>query len=235
MNEATRSVRALFFDLDGTLTDIDRREVEVIYDTVTHFGLKTSKARVKELCLQTPSYMEVFKELGFELSGDAVEYWTAAFVNGYRLTVARRGVEPALKALSKKHRLACVTSRETRREVTQELSYLGLGRFFNHIVTREVAAEHMGASSLPFFPFHEQRRKLYECALAIAECSPDCVAVIGDMGRELKPAKEMGMVTIGLVANQARLKELRESSDFLIPNMNKLDSVLAELTKSCSL
>ena len=235
MNEATRSVKALFFDLDGTMTDIDRREVEVIYDTVTHFGLKASKAKVKELCLQTPSYMEVFKELGFELAGDAVEYWTAAFVNGYRFTAVRRGVEPTLKVLSKKYRLACVTSRETCREVIQELSYLGLGRLFNHIVTRDVAAKHLGVSSLPFFPFHGQRRKLYECALAIAECSSDCVVAIGDMGRELKPAKELGMITVGLVTNKARLKELRESSDFLIPSMNKLDSVLAKLNKSCSL
>jgi len=233
MNEAARSVKALFFDLDGTLTDIDQREVEVIYDTVTHFGLKTSKAKVKELCLQTPSYMEVFKELGFELSGEAVEYWTAAFVSRYCLSVVRRGVEPTLKALSKKYRLACVTSRETCREVIQELSYLGLDRLFSHTVTRDVAARHFGVSSLPFFPFHGQRRKLYECALAIAECSPDCVAAVGDMGRELKPAKELGMITVGLVTNQARLKELREFADFLVPNMSKLDNVLAELNRSC--
>jgi FMN phosphatase YigB (HAD superfamily) len=235
MNEATLSVKALFFDLDGTLTDIDRREVEVIYDTVTHFGLKTSKRKVKELCFQTPSYVEVFKELGFELAGDAVEYWTAAFVNGYHIAVVRRGVEPTLKGLSKKYRLACVTSRETCKEVIQELSYLGLGRFFNHIVTRNVAAKHLGGSSIPFFPFHGQRRKLYECALTIAERSPDCVVAIGDMGRELKPAKELGMITVGLVTNKAKLKELRESSDFLIPSMSRLDSVLAELNKSCQL
>jgi FMN phosphatase YigB (HAD superfamily) len=198
MNEVTRSVKALFFDLDGTLTDIDRRKIEVIYNTVTHFGLKTSKAKVKELCLRAPSYMEVFRELGFELSGDAVEYWTAAFVNGYRLAVVRAGVEPTLKALSKKYRLACVTSRETCREVVRELSYLRLDRLFSHIITRDVVARHLGVSSLPFFPFHEQRRKLYECALAITQCSPDCVAAIGDMGRELKPAKELGMTTVGL-------------------------------------
>jgi len=226
MNEATHSVKALFFDLDGTLIDINRREVEVIHDTVTHFGLKVSKAKVKELCFLTPSYMDVFRELGFELTKDAMEYWTAAFVNGYRFTVVRRGVEPTLKVLSKEYRLACVTSKETCREVIQELSCLGLGRLFNHVVTREVAAKHLGVSSLPFFPFHEQRRKLYECALSIAECRPNCVAAVGDMGRELKPAKELGMITVGLVTNKARLKELREFSDFLIPSIDKLESCL---------
>jgi FMN phosphatase YigB (HAD superfamily) len=98
-----------------------------------------------------------------------------------------------------------------------------------------VAAKHLRVSSLPFFPFHGQRRKLYECALAIAQCSPDCVVAIGDMGRELKPAKELGMITVGLVTNKARLKELRESADFLISSMSKLESVLSELNESCSL
>jgi phosphoglycolate phosphatase-like HAD superfamily hydrolase len=140
-----------------------------------------------------------------------------------------------LKVLSKNYRLVCVTSRETCREVIQELSYLGLEKMFNHVVTRDVAAKHLGVSSLPFLPFHGQRRKLYECALAVAECSPDCVVAIGDMGRELKPAKELGMITVGLVTNKTRLKELRQSADFLILNMNKLDSVLAELNEPLAL
>ncbi len=32
-------MRALFFDLDGTLTDINQREIEVIHDTLNHFGM----------------------------------------------------------------------------------------------------------------------------------------------------------------------------------------------------
>jgi beta-phosphoglucomutase-like phosphatase (HAD superfamily) len=30
-------VKALFFDLDGTLTDVRQREIEAIYDTANHF------------------------------------------------------------------------------------------------------------------------------------------------------------------------------------------------------
>jgi len=220
-------MKALFFDFDGTLTDINQREIEVIHDTVNHFGLSVSKARVKQLIAQTPSYMDVFKGLGLELTDAAINYWTAAFIEKYHLSVVRRGVEPTLKALSKKHTLVCVTSRATLGEVIQELRFLHLEKFFNHVVTRDVAAKHLGFTSLPFFPFHEQRIKLYQCALSIAKCSPSNAVVIGDMGRELKPAKELGIPTIGLVTYKVRKKELQEASDVLISSITQLPKVLS--------
>jgi len=225
-------MKALFFDFDGTLIDINQREIEVIYDTVNHFGLRVSKAKVKQLCTQMPSYVDVFKRLGLELTETAIRYWTSAFVKRYRLSVVREGVESTLKTLSKKYTLVCVTSRETLAEVIQELKFLRIEGLFNQVVTRDVAANHFELTSLPFFPFHEQRRKLYECALAIAECSPSDAVVIGDMGRELKPARELGIATIGLVTYEARKNELREASDFLISSMTQLPDVLIELSKS---
>jgi len=222
-------VKVLFFDFDGTLTDINQREIEVIYDTVNHFGLRVSKNRVKHLCARTPSYIAVFQKLGVELTDAAIRYWTSAFIKRYRLSVVRRGVESTLKALSKKYPLDCVTSRETLAEVIRELRFLHIDSWFNHVVTRDVAAKHFGLSSLPFFPFHEQRRKLYECALALSKCAPNDAVVIGDMGRELKPAKELGITTIGLKTYKARESELRETADFLISSVTQLRDVLLEL------
>jgi len=230
----TDVMKALFFDFDGTLTDINQREIEVIYDTVNHFGIGVSKTRVRQLCAQTPSYIDVFKNLGVELTEDAINYWTSAFIKRYHLSKVRRGVESTLDALLKKYILACVTSRETLSEVIQELKFLRLDRFFNHVVTRDVAAGHLGLTSLPFFPFHEQRRKLYECALALANCSTNSVVVIGDMGRELKPAKELGITTIGFVTFKAREKELRETSDYLISSITQIQNVLLTLNESQS-
>lgn len=154
-------MKTLIFDFDGTLTDINQREIEVIYDTVNHFGLKVSKTRVKQLCAQMPSYTDIFKELGLELTDLAIRYWTAAFVKRYHLSVVRRGVESMLKALLRKHTLVCTTSRETLTEVTREFRFLKIDRLFSHVVTRDVTARHFGLTSLPFFPYHEQRRKLY--------------------------------------------------------------------------
>jgi len=179
-----------------------------------------------------PSYMDVFKNLGFELTDAVVNYWTSAFIERYPLSLVRRGVESTLKALSKEYTLFCVTSRETHAEVMQELKFLHIDGLFNHVVTRDVAAKHFGLTSLPFFPFHEQRKKLFECALEIAKCSPESAVVIGDMGRELRPAKELGITTIGLVTYKARKNELAKTSDFLISNMTQLQNVLFELNKS---
>ena len=82
---------------------------------------------------------------------------------------------------------------ELKLELTMTLSnigLLGIKGFFDQIVTREVAAKHFGLPSLPFLPFHEQRKKLYECALSMAACHPSEGLVVGDMASELKPAKE---------------------------------------------
>jgi len=228
----TSAVKALLVDLDGTLTDINHREIEVIHNTLNHFGMKFSRTRVKQAIAQTSSYMDVFKRLGFELTDEAIQYWTSAFINGYRFSVVRRGAISTLKALSKNYTLVCVTSRETLSEVIRELRFLGIDELFNHVVTRDVATKHFGLTSLSFFPFHEQRRKLFECALAIAKCSPSDAVTIGDMGRELKPAKELGITTIGLVTFKARESQLREASDFLISSMTRLQNALHEIDKS---
>lgn len=221
-------MKALFFDFDGTLTDINKREIEVIHDTANHFGLRISRTKVKQLCTQMPSYVDVFNKLGLELTEAAEQYWTSAFVNKYHLSVIRKGVESTLRALSGKYTLLCVTSRETLAEVVKELTFLHIYRLFDHVVARDVAAKHFGLPSLPFFPFHEQRKKLYKCALEIANCSPRSAVVIGDMGSELKPAKDLGMLAIGLVTHRARRNQLREASDFLISRVTQLQNLLLE-------
>ncbi len=74
-----RFVKALFIDLDGTLTDILWREVEAIHDTAIHFGLNPSKTKIKQLCLEKASYSDVIRELGLELTDELVDYWSSAF------------------------------------------------------------------------------------------------------------------------------------------------------------
>jgi len=225
-------VKAVFFDLDGTLTDINQREIEVISDTLSHFGRNVSKSRVRKLVAQTPSYMDAIKELGFVLNETSLRYWTEAFVKNYHFSKVRRGVKSTLRALRKNQILFCVTSRETLAEVREELEFFRLDGFFSYIVTRDVATKHFGLETIPFFPFHEQRRKLYECALALAECRPSDVVAIGDMGRELEPARELGITTIGLITYRTRMNALQKASDYLISRVNQVQKVIQEVNGS---
>jgi len=223
-------IKAIFFDLDGTLTDISKREIHAIHDTAKHFGLKVSKAQVKQLhdniMMNLSSYSDIYKALGLTLTDEVVEYWASAFVKRYRLSIPRRCTKSALEALSQTYKLFCVTSRESLAEVKLELDFLGLEKSFDYIVTREVAAKHFRLHSLSFTPFQEQRRKLYECALAMADYHPNQVLVVGDMASELEPAKGMGMTTIGLLTEKGKETELRKVSDHLIPNITHLKTIL---------
>ena len=221
-------MKALFIDLDGTLTDILKREVEAIHDTAIHFGLNPSKAKIKRLCVEKASYSDVTRDLGLELTDELVDYWSSAFVKRYQLSILREGTKSTLKTLSREYTLFCVTSRESVAEVLSELDFLGLEGVFSRVVTREVAAKHIGLSSLPFLPFHKQRRKLYECALALANCNSEDAIVVGDMASELKPAKELGILTVGLLTDKARESGLREVADYLIPNIRHLHSIIQE-------
>jgi phosphoglycolate phosphatase-like HAD superfamily hydrolase len=225
-------MKALMFDLDGTLMDARRRGVESMHDTLKHFGVVVPAARVKKLRTRLPSYFEVLQNLGLEITDEVAGYLTSAFVQRYQMSVVRKGVKPALEVLSKKYTLVCVTSRETAEEVIEELTFHKLARFFKNIVTRNVAAKHFGLASIPLFPFYEQRRKLYQCALALSRCSSSDAAAIGDERRELEPAKELGMVTIGIPMRRERRSELQEASDFLISNMAQLPNVLLELDEA---
>ena len=226
---AAGCMKALFIDLDGTLTDILKREVEAIYDTVVHFGLKTSKAKIKQLCMEKASYSDVIRDLGLELTDELINYWSSAFVKRYQLSILRKDTKSTLRALSQQYTLFCVTSRESVAEVVSELNFLGLKGLFNQVVTREVAAKHFGLSALSFLPFHKQRKKLYECALALVNCSPEDAIVVGDMASELKPAKELGILTVGLLTDKAKESGLREVADYVIPNIRHLHNILHEL------
>jgi phosphoglycolate phosphatase-like HAD superfamily hydrolase len=221
-------MKVLFVDLDGTLTNILERQVEAIYDTTKHFGLTFSKAKISQLCLETASYSDVLRELELEMTGELVGYWSSAFVKRYKLAVPREGTKLTLNALYRKYTLFCVTSRKTVAEVLSELEFLELDGIFTQVVTREVAANHFGLASLPFLPFEKQRRRLYECALALAKCTPEDAIAIGDMEKELKPAKELGILTVGLITEKARENGLRKVADYVVPSIRHLESILGK-------
>ena len=211
------------------MTDILEREVEAIYDTTTHFGLESSKTEVRQLCFERPSYSEVIRGLGLELTEEIFDYWSSAFVKRYPLSVLREGTKPTLDSLSQEYTLFCVTSRESVAEVKSELNFFDLEDAFSQIVTREVAARHFGLPHLPFVPFHEQRRKLYECALVLVDCHSVDALVVGDMASELRPAKHLGILTVGLLTEKAKETELKEVADYVIPDLRRLHKILHEL------
>jgi phosphoglycolate phosphatase-like HAD superfamily hydrolase len=223
------TIKVLFIDLDGTLTDILEREIEAIYDTANHFGSVVSKAEIKRLCLEKASYSDLIRGLGLEMTDELVDYWSSAFVKRYKLSLLRDGVQSTLNHLSQEYTFFCVTSRETVAEVITELDFLGLEGVFSQVVTRETAATHFGFSSLPLLPFPKQRKKLYECALALASCNSEDTIVVGDMASELKPAKELGILTVGILTDKAKESGLREVADYPIPNIGHLRNILHEL------
>ena len=52
--------------------------------------------------------------------------------------------------------------------------------------------------------------------------------MVGDIASELTPAKEMGILNVGLLTDKAKESGLREVADYVIPNIRHLHSIVHE-------
>ena len=181
-------IKAIFFDLDDTILDIEERKVEAALRLMQLRSIKASRRLIKNLFNSGKNWLEVLKLLGIPIKEDVAQY-VNFFIEAHNLSKLQPGARKAIKTLENRFKLFIVTSRENPAQVEKELEELGVRRFFCHIVTREQAAEHFGLTRLPLQPFSHQRRLLYQCALEFSDLSPKQVIVVGDHPRELLPAK----------------------------------------------
>lgn len=133
-----KSVKAVLFDLDGTLLDSFPMHYDVYETMFSQFGITMSK----ELFLSTysPNWYRTYEAFGL-----AEEHWTVA--NDVWLSEAAKhspelfpGVADLLAELSKTLSLGIVTSGSKSR-VIQDLDRTGIATFFNTVITGDDIAQ----------------------------------------------------------------------------------------------
>jgi len=175
----------------------------------------------------------ILKELGIRLSEkqekDYIEKSFAHFTNrenALSLTKIHNGASDVLSTLSKKYKLALVTSRDILSSTEEELNWFGIREFFTLLVTREVAARHYGVREIPLFPFEEQRTKLYRCAIALIGMNPNEMLCVGDAVGEIMPAKKLGINVIGVLTGFSSKEDMEKASIQTIDHIDELFKVL---------
>lgn len=188
-------------------------------------GISTSRRRIKNLFNSRKEWTEVLNLLNIPLNKDVQKQYIYLFMDVHRLNRLQPGVKNVLKIFQRKFRLFVVTSRWYRTRVENELKERGIRRYFNDVVTRQVAAEYFGLPSLPLQPFRHQREIIYKCALGLAGLLPKQVAVVGDSPRELEPAKGLGMKVIAVLTGTSSKEELEKVTPHVIATLNELDKL----------
>lgn len=222
---ALTSVRAIFFDLDDTILDVKKRKVEAAFRLSHLKGVNTSRKSIEDFFNSGKDWRDVLRILGIPLNNDVVAEYIHFFMEAYPLTKLQFGVKNALRTLQKRFRLFVVTSRWYRDRVEKELDKLGILKFFENVITRELAANYFKLRKLPLEPFSYQREILYKCALQLTGLLPQQVVAVGDSARELVPAKKLGMKVIAVSTGVDNVEELKKVTPHVIASLNELDKL----------
>ncbi len=226
-------LKAILFDLDGTIFDITERDSFACYEALCQLGYNVSLERVKLLYHRGMGRTGIVEELGIKLTKKETEdFIMARFTsftnveNALKLTRIHKGAYSVLASLARKFKLILVTSRGTLSSVEEELKRFEIEKFFDLIVTRQVAASYYGLPDIPLLPFREQRAKLYKCVIGLTKIESKDLLCIGDSVGELEPAKKLQIKTIGVLTGMSNKEEMESASIFTIQDITQLVGIL---------
>jgi len=212
------AVKAIIFDLDGTLVDSKEAYFEAARIALTATGQSTVGSNI---VIEIPRRLEQdqplddlihnvdagrFKEIYLKAYYHAAMEKTKPFLN----------VGCTLEKLSSKAALAVITRRNvTENEVRKELSKFGLSRYFKKILTSRDTSKPK--------PSPEAFTK---CAKYLNINIRDC-AVVGDSVIDVRAGKNAGARTIAVLTGIFNREELQsEKPDLVLQSVNDLPDFL---------
>jgi len=224
--------KVVLFDLDGTIFDFLDRDAFARCQALNELGYNVSLKEVRKRYRYGMGHMDIAEELGIVMTEKEtkkfIELSFAHFMKreASNLTKIHNGAYDVLSALFNKYKLVIVTSRDALSSAEEELERFDIRRFFTLIVSREVAAKYHGVTEIPLLPFQEQRRKLYECTLGLTKIEPEDMLCVGDSVSELKPARDLGIETIGVLTGFGSKEDFDRASIPAIQDLTQLVKVL---------
>lgn len=127
-------LRAVLFDLDGTLLDSYESHLEIYQSTLARFGVRLTAEEFRRH--YAPNWNVFYERVGL-----APEHWEAASVHWVEAATAHRppplpGAADTLRELHRRFRLGLVTG-GSRSRVEADLERGGIGGYFEVIVTAD--------------------------------------------------------------------------------------------------
>jgi HAD superfamily hydrolase (TIGR01549 family) len=221
----TLPIRAVVFDLDGTLVDfnIDFRAVraEVIH-FLTSQGFPASVFSMNESTFKMLEKAEIFLKNNGKTEEEILKTKLAVFdiINKYELEAARKtnllpGAQESLKNLKAMNLKLALCTVNSQKSTNYILETFKLKSFFEAVVTRE------SVSKVKPNPTH------LEAALKALNMKPEETLIVGDSVIDMKCGQELNVRAVGMATGVSKPEELaRAGATYVINSLTELATII---------
>jgi len=216
-------IKAICFDIDGTLSDTDNQMIAQVQRWLAPLRIFMDQEALPIIARRVVMALESPVNLMYEwldrLNLDRILAWVMDRFAGRGFRKRNQfllieGVVPMLDSLSKKYPLAIVSARDEN-SALQFLQQFKLIRYFKAIITSQTCP-HTKPYAQPLL-FAAERLGV----------SPKGILMVGDTYVDIKTGKRAGAQTLGVLCGFGTEKELkREGADMLLPSTADLKELL---------
>jgi phosphoglycolate phosphatase len=215
MSRLKLRVKAVFFDLDGTI--VDSKKAYLIAMKTALSKLRKQKAVNYELVTEIPRRLEQKLPIDDVIPGINVNKFLEIYLDAYYQATSTwatliPNVSNVLEKLSGRVKLALITMRYVpQAKVTEELARFDLAKYFQYVVTG--------------FDTHDPKpspEALIMCAKQLNTKVNEC-AVVGDSVADVRAGKNAGTKTVAVLSGIFSRRELeRENPDLILESVKDL-------------
>ncbi|MEM2676853.1 MAG: HAD family hydrolase [Candidatus Bathyarchaeia archaeon] len=227
-------IKAVVFDLDGTLVkfNIDFRAVRAeVRSFLLSQGVPSSVLSVNESIFEMLKKTEVFmKNNGKPAAAiEALRKKALAIAEKYELEAAKTtslqpGVKDVLKTLREMDLKIGLCTVNGQKSAEYVLERFEIKRFFSAIISREQVK------------YVKPNVEHLQAALEALEISPQEALVIGDSQADMRCAKELGAMAVGILTGVSTFKELIDAgADYLVTSVTDVPILVGQINsfKTC--
>ncbi len=212
-------MKAVIFDMDGTLIDSMKLILKSVNIAFKHVGLPEISPDMLGTIAGRP-LAEILKMLKQDIDAESIRKCEEIFKEVYRtMSAVEMHVFPKVKEtlawLHNKRILLAVVSTTSEQLIERELKRFEFEKFFHVIIGRE--------SVQNFKPSPEGILK----ALTLLEVRPDETVFVGDSPMDVKAGKKANVKTIAVTTGFSKKEILsREKPDYIINGIDELKNIL---------
>ncbi|MEM3699815.1 MAG: HAD family hydrolase [Candidatus Bathyarchaeia archaeon] len=225
------TVKAVIFDLDGTLTsfNIDYRSVRAeVRSFLIKAGMPASVLSINESIFEMLKKTEIFmknngqSEKAFmEIRSKALEIAEKYELEAAKTTGLLPGVLETLKALKKMGLKLGLCTINSEKSTNHILKKFGITEFFDAITPRD------------HVKYVKPNTEHLEATLKALNVKPEEAMVVGDGSSDMRCAREMKAVAVALPTGVSNPKELIASgANYLITSITDLPTLIEYLNKT---